>query len=226
MLWRYDRPEVYTALMRLALGSKDPEQRRAYLERARVVGKNGNEIGAAMTVLAHDREQDTADPSYSDSTYRSAIALESPGSPEQALSLELYGQMLSAAGRTSEADATKERAKAIRKTLVATTSTAKLIAQATSIRVGPGVTPPKLVRKVEPEYTEEARAMKISGTVLLKVVIDTDGTAKNYELVNGVGYGLDEKAVQAISLWQFKPGEQGGVPVAVQAQIEVNFRLL
>jgi TonB family protein len=221
-----DRPEVYTALMRLALGSKDPEQRRAYLERARVVGKNGNEIGAAMTVMAHDREGDPAGPSYSDSMYRSAIALESPGSAEQALSLELYGQMLSATGRQSEADATKERAKAIRKTLVATTNTARLISEAASVKVGPGVTPPKLLTKVEPEYTEEARSMKVSGTVLLKVVIDTDGTAKSYELINGVGYGLDEKAVQAISLWKFKPGEQGGVPIAVQAQIEVNFRLL
>jgi TonB family protein len=220
-----DRPEVYPALMRLGMGSKDPEKRREYLERARVVGRNGNEIGAAMSWLAHDREGDAATPAYSDSMYRGAIALESPDSPEQALTLEMYSQMLTAADRTSEAEATAERAKAIRKKLVAAAGAARA-ADITPFRVGGGITAPKLLSKVEPEYSEDARAQKMQGTVLLKIVVDTDGKAKNFELLKGVGHGLDEKAVQAIMLWNFKPGEQGGVPVPVLAQIEVNFKLM
>jgi TonB family protein len=221
-----DRPEVFGVLMRMALTSKDPDKRREYLERARVVGKNAGEIGTATTWLAHDRENDPADPTYSDSLYRAAIAMESPGSPELALSLEMYSQMLRNKGREAEADAAKDRAVAIRKTLVASAVQSRMIMDQAPVKVGNGVTPPQLLRKMEPEYSDEARSAKFQGTVLLKVVIDTDGTAKNIELVRGLGYGLDEKAALAIGQWVFKPGTNGGVPVPVQAQIEVNFRLL
>ena len=220
-----DRPEVYPALMRLGLGSKDPEKSREYLERARLVGKNGNEIGAAMTWLARNQESDPAGPSYSDSMYRSAMAIESPDSAEQALTLELYTEFLNTTNRASESEATKARAQTIRKALVAAISL-KTAADTAGVKVGGGVTPPSLASKVEPEYSDAARMAKYQGTVLLKVVVDTDGTAKNIELVRGLGYGLDEKAAQAIGLWKFKPGTRDGAPIAVQAQIEVNFRLL
>jgi TonB family protein len=92
--------------------------------------------------------------------------------------------------------------------------------------MGPGMKPPTLAYKVEPEYSEEARAAKYSGTVLLKIVVDVDGKAKNIEVVNGLGLGLDEKAVLAIQQWKFKPAEKDGLPVPVMAQIEVNFKLM
>ena len=95
-----------------------------------------------------------------------------------------------------------------------------------AVKVGGGVTAPSLLYKVEPEYSEEARTYKVQGTVLLSVVIDVDGVAKNIELVNGQGYGLDEKAAEAVALWKFKPGTNGGVAVPVYAKIEVNFRLM
>ena len=75
--------------------------------------------------------------------------------------------------------------------------------------MGPGVKPPTLAYKVEPEYSEEARAAKLQGTVLLKVVIDVDGLAKDIEVVNGQGLGLDEQAVAAIMRWKFNPGAEG-----------------
>jgi TonB family protein len=63
--------------------------------------------------------------------------------------------------------------------------------------------------------------------VLLKVVIDVDGRAKDIEVSKGLGLGLDEKAVEAVSAWRFKPGElQGGALVPVMATIEINFKLL
>jgi TonB family protein len=92
--------------------------------------------------------------------------------------------------------------------------------------VGNGVTAPELVSKVEPEYSEEARKAKYSGLVLLSVIVNTDGKAEDIHVVKSVGMGLDEKAIEAVQKWRFKPGKNKGVPVKVRAQIEVNFRLL
>jgi TonB family protein len=91
-------------------------------------------------------------------------------------------------------------------------------------KVGNGVTPPKVLSKVDPEYTPEASAEKISGTVLLTVVIGTDGIAHDINVVSGIGSGLNEKAVEAVQQWHFQPGMKDGEPVQVRAQIEVNFR--
>jgi TonB family protein len=79
---------------------------------------------------------------------------------------------------------------------------------------------------MEPAYSEDARAAKIQGTVVLKIVVDVDGLAKDIQVVNSLGYGLDEKAVQAVAHWTFRPATRGGAPVPAQALIEVNFRLL
>jgi TonB family protein len=94
------------------------------------------------------------------------------------------------------------------------------------VRVGNGVTAPVLVSKVEPEYSEEARVAKIQGTVVLTVVIGVDGHAADITLARSIGFGLDEKALDAVTQWEFKPGTRDGLPVPVMAQIEVNFRLL
>jgi TonB family protein len=100
------------------------------------------------------------------------------------------------------------------------------VASSSVLRVGPGIKPPTLVSKLEPQYSEEARSAKYQGTVLLKVVIDVDGKAKDMEVVNGLGLGLDEQAVLAIRQWKFNPGMKDGLPVPVMAQIEVNFKLM
>jgi TonB family protein len=92
-------------------------------------------------------------------------------------------------------------------------------------RVGGGVSAPTLMYKVEPEYTEEARAAKLQGTVVLYVEIDPTGKAINIRVLRGLGLGLDEKAVEGVKKWKFKPGEKDGTPVTVAATIEVNFRL-
>ena len=92
-------------------------------------------------------------------------------------------------------------------------------------RVGGGVTAPRLLHKIEPQYTEEARGGKIQGTVVLMVDIDPLGTATNVEVIRSVEPGLDQKAVEAVRQWQFQPGTKDGSPVTVRATIEVNFRL-
>ena len=91
--------------------------------------------------------------------------------------------------------------------------------------VGNGTTAPSVISKVDPQYTEEARNAKYSGSVMLSVVINTEGKADNIQIVKSLGMGLDEKAIEAVQQWRFRPGTNQGVPVNVRAQIEVNFRL-
>jgi periplasmic protein TonB len=86
--------------------------------------------------------------------------------------------------------------------------------------------PPKLLFKVEPDYTEAARLAKYQGTVVIATVIGRNGSAESMRVVRGLGLGLDEQALKAISQWKFQPGMKDGGAVAVQATIEVNFRLL
>lgn len=94
------------------------------------------------------------------------------------------------------------------------------------LRVGNGVTAPVVIDKVEPTYSEEARHESISGTVRLYVEVDTNGRARNTRVVRGLGFGLDERAVEAVNKWRFRPGSRDGKPVIVAANIEVTFRLL
>ena len=92
-------------------------------------------------------------------------------------------------------------------------------------RVGGGVSAPALIHKVDPEYTEEARAAHYEGTVMLYVEVGPDGTATNIRVLRSLGLGLDEKAIEAVTQWKFKPGQKDGKPVTVAATVQVNFRL-
>jgi TonB family protein len=91
---------------------------------------------------------------------------------------------------------------------------------------GNGVSMPVAVLKVDPEYSEDARKARYSGTVVLSVVIDKDGHPQDIRVLHSLGMGLDEKAIEAVAKWRFKPGMRDGHPVNVRAQIDVNFRLL
>ena len=92
--------------------------------------------------------------------------------------------------------------------------------------VGGGVSQPAVIFKVDPEYSEEARKAKYSGAVRLSIIVDTEGRAREIHVVKSLGMGLDEKAVEAVEKWKFRPGMKGGQAVNVRALIEVNFRLL
>ena len=85
---------------------------------------------------------------------------------------------------------------------------------------------PALLYKVDPEYSEEARKAKYSGVVLLSIEVDESGRTRNVQVVRGIGLGLDERAIEAVKHWRFKPGMKNGKPVVVRANIEVDFRLL
>ena len=93
-------------------------------------------------------------------------------------------------------------------------------------KIGGGVSAPSVIYKVEPEYSEEARKAKFQGTVVLFIVVDEHGNPRDLRVLRPLGLGLDQKAIEAVQKWKFKPGMKDGHAVPVQATIEVNFRLL
>ena len=93
-------------------------------------------------------------------------------------------------------------------------------------RIGGGVSRPELIFKPEPEYSEEARKAKFQGTVTLSIVVMPDGSTSNIRVIRPLGLGLDEKAIEAVRKWRFRPSLKDGNPVPVHANVEVNFRLL
>jgi TonB family protein len=92
-------------------------------------------------------------------------------------------------------------------------------------RSGNGVSAPNVMQKKQPEYSEEARIAKLSGTTLVQIVVGEDGTARNINVLRPLGLGLDEKGMESIRAWRFKPGVKDGAAVSVLASIEINFRL-
>lgn len=93
-------------------------------------------------------------------------------------------------------------------------------------QIGGDVSQPRPMFKREPEYSQTARLMHYNGSVLFSLIIDQHGIPIHIRLLRGIGYGLDEKAAQTVSTWRFRPAMRNGKPVAVKANIEVNFRLL
>ncbi len=92
-------------------------------------------------------------------------------------------------------------------------------------RVGGGVSAPRVLSQPDPEYSEEARKAKYQGTVVLWVVVGSDGKTHEIRVQRSLGMGLDEKAMEAVRTWRFDPAKKDGQPVAVQINVEVNFRL-
>ena len=93
-------------------------------------------------------------------------------------------------------------------------------------RIGGGVTPPSVLSQVDPEYSDEARKAKWQGTVIVELVVDEHGMPQQMRVIRALGLGLDQKAMEAVAKWRFKPGMKDGKPVPVIATILVTFHLL
>jgi TonB family protein len=87
------------------------------------------------------------------------------------------------------------------------------------------ITPPQIIHKVQPTYTKEAAKAKLEGTVMLLVVVDQEGIPRDLRVTRPLGGGLDEKALEAVRQWRFRPGMKDGKPVAVQTYVQVNFHM-
>ena len=92
-------------------------------------------------------------------------------------------------------------------------------------KVGGGVSAPVVIKYVSPEYSKEGRAARIQGRVVLNVEVDPSGKATNIRVTRTLGVGLDEKAIECVKKWKFKPGYKNGLPVTVAVTIEITFQL-
>lgn len=92
-------------------------------------------------------------------------------------------------------------------------------------RPGTNVEPPRLLREVKPEYSEVARLRGVEGEVILEIVIRQDGGVGDVRILRSLGYGLDERAMQAVEQWRFSPATRLGTPVAVVVEVAVEFLL-
>ena len=92
-------------------------------------------------------------------------------------------------------------------------------------RPGAGIVPPRVLREVKAEYTDEARRNGITGDVILEIVVRRDGGVGDVKLLQGLRGGLNDRAVQAVRQWRFAPATRQGVPVDVIVEVAVEFKL-
>jgi TonB family protein len=220
-----DRPQASAALLHLginALGARDLEKAAEYFQHAQSVDPSAAGRATMWLAIVRERQQQL---DQAEILFQSALALQDQKPNEQAITMRLYATLMKSQDRTDEAMAMNDRAAAVQKTAGAR-AFKKSSSSANVYHVGGSVMAPKVLSKVDPEYSEEARAAKYQGTVLLYVEIWPDGLAHNAQVIQGLGMGLDDNASTAISQWRFQPGTRDGQPVNVAATIEVNFRLL
>jgi len=206
----------------MAFHDKDLAAAEDYFSRAQLLHPLQAGKATMWMAMVRDRQQRFTE---AESLLQAALATQKAESLASAVTMELYGYLLKKLEREDEAKSMMERAQGIRKRVEPQVYLAGERGTP-SLRIGGGVAPPKLLSKVEPQYTDEARAALYQGTVVVKVEILTDGTARNVQVVQGLAFGLNENAVEAIGQWRFQPGTKGGHPVPVAATIEVNYRLL
>lgn len=92
-------------------------------------------------------------------------------------------------------------------------------------RPGSGITAPAITREVKPDYTEEGRRRNLEGDVVLEIVVRSDGSVGNVKLLQGLGAGLDQRAIDAVRQWRFAPARRLGVPVDVIVEVAMEFKL-
>jgi TonB family protein len=93
----------------------------------------------------------------------------------------------------------------------------------TIYKVGGDVSAPVLIHSVEPEYTAAARNAHASGTVTVTLWVDVNGNPSHVRVIHGIGVGLDEKSVEAVHQYKYKPAMKDGKPVMVETNVEVQF---
>ncbi len=216
-----DDPAYAEALYRL--GVYTPRDRAGFYNRALEVARRSGADAIAARVL-HNLA--ILDPAMAEQHLREAIEIETRLDRPALLacSLEALARVYRNSGRDAEAEDAAGRARLARQRAASQTAAPPPLPGGT-YRVGGGVSPPRLVSKVEPVFSSEARAAKLDGMVALWVVIGPDGVPGDVRVIRPLGLGLDEQAVLAVRQWRFEPGTRDGQPVSVAATVEMNFRL-
>jgi protein TonB len=93
--------------------------------------------------------------------------------------------------------------------------------------IGPGITPPRVTHQVAPvDKPDESRGFRISGTVLVGLVVSSKGEPKDVHVVKSLDKEIDQSAVDAVQQWHFDPARKGDRPVAVRISVEIRFHSL
>ncbi len=222
-----DRPEIAPALY--ALGVQAYRQANylaaeGFFEHLLNLDPNGPQAGRALTWMGNIKARDPQTFTDAEALYQKALTVEKPESLDTVDTLRNYAALLKHMGREVEGASMAAQAEQVRETAGRNLPKAQLANGVYKMSDG-GISAPTLLYKTEPKYTEEARAGKIQGTTVLYAEIGTDGLAHNVKVQRSLEPGLDQQAIDALSQWQFKPGQKNGQDVTVAATIEINFRL-
>jgi TonB family protein len=92
------------------------------------------------------------------------------------------------------------------------------------VELGPGVTPPRLIHQVTPSSDSGAGGFRVSGTVLIGLVVSSQGLPRDVHVVRALDKDLDRNAVEAVEQWRFDPARKAGTAVAVRVTVEIRFQ--
>ena len=221
-----DRPEIAPALYNLGVQAYRQGNYLAaegFFERLLAIDPAGPQAGRALTWLGNVKARDPQTFADAEGLYRKALTVETPPSLDTVDTLRNLATLLKRMDRPDEAAALESRFQEMQEAARRNQPKADLAVGV--YRMGPGITAPMLLYKTTPEYTQEARAGKIQGTTVLYAEIGPDGAAHNIRVQRSLEPGLDQKAIDALSQWQFQPGRKDGVEVTVASTIEVNWKL-
>lgn len=88
--------------------------------------------------------------------------------------------------------------------------------------LGPGITPPRVVKQVNPHYSTD-RGVRPVGSVIIALVVTSKGLPKDPRVVKGLDKELDQSAVQAVGEWRFAPAQKNGKSIAVRVSVQIRF---
>jgi TonB family protein len=88
--------------------------------------------------------------------------------------------------------------------------------------LGPGVTPPRVIKQVNPHYSTD-HGVRAVGSVLIALVVSSKGMPKEPRVVKGLDKDLDESAVDAVKEWRFAPAQKDGKAIAVRVSVQIEF---
>ena len=193
--------------------------------RVQLLGREHADVAACLNNLAVLYENQSFY-QKAETYYRSALVIREkqlgPDHTDTIITLEHFSRLLHKVSRADESTDYQERAQQFRSSQVQTENTVDLGVMPTGQQVQPAV----LLERTEPEFTEEARLARQEGSVLLQADIDTEGVAQNIQVLRYLGLGLDEKAVEAVQQWRFRPARQNGRRIPSRIRLEIAFRLM
>jgi TonB family protein len=217
------RTEGAAALIRLgqiALASMHFDEAASYFERAREADPSKAAVATLWVAVTRMKQDASAE---ADALFKGAFEAADPKDVEMIAAV--YGVFLRREGRRAEANALAQRARDRYMAFWDAHRAEPARPPGTSgpFRIGGGVTAPFVSSRIEPRYSDEARLAGLSGTVILHLVVSEGGKARDIVVGHSLGMGLDERAIEAVSQWKFKPGTKDGKAVPVFATVEVRF---